>query len=81
MARTSKELAICVKNEGYPVSLELRKLYHLLFRGGKKLSTTVIAARKQFVGEPARVLLDFVASAKRGLCADTSARMSVVQSP
>ena len=27
MARTSKELVICVKNEGYPVSLELRKLY------------------------------------------------------
>ncbi len=27
MARTSKELVICVKNEDYPVSLELRKLY------------------------------------------------------
>ena len=27
MARTSKELVICVKNEGYPVSLERRKLY------------------------------------------------------
>ena len=27
MARTSKELVICVKNEGYAVSLERRKLY------------------------------------------------------
>jgi len=27
MARTSKELVICLKNEDYPVSLELRKLY------------------------------------------------------
>ena len=27
MARTSKEPVICVKNEGYPASLELRKLY------------------------------------------------------
>jgi hypothetical protein len=27
MARTSKELVICLKNEGYPVSLERRKLY------------------------------------------------------
>ena len=27
MARTSKELVICVKNEGYSVSLERRKLY------------------------------------------------------
>lgn len=27
MARTSKELVICLKNEGYSVSLERRKLY------------------------------------------------------
>jgi hypothetical protein len=27
MARTSKELVVCVKNDDYPVSLELRKLY------------------------------------------------------
>jgi len=27
MARKSKELVICVKNEGYSVSLERRKLY------------------------------------------------------
>jgi hypothetical protein len=27
MARTSRELVICVKNEGYSVSLERRKLY------------------------------------------------------
>ena len=27
MARTSKELVICVKNEGYSVSLERRMLY------------------------------------------------------
>ncbi len=27
MARTSKGLVICVKNEGYSVSLERRKLY------------------------------------------------------
>jgi len=27
MARTSKELVICVKKEGYSVSLERRKLY------------------------------------------------------
>jgi hypothetical protein len=27
MAKTSRELVICVKNEGYRASLELRKLY------------------------------------------------------
>ena len=30
MARTSKTLVICVKNEGYAVSLERRKLYVVL---------------------------------------------------
>jgi hypothetical protein len=30
MARTSKELVICVKNDGYSVSLERRKLYVVL---------------------------------------------------
>ncbi len=30
MASKSKALAVCVKNEGYAVSLELRKLYVLL---------------------------------------------------
>jgi hypothetical protein len=27
MALRAKELVVCVKNEGYPASLELRKLY------------------------------------------------------
>jgi hypothetical protein len=27
MAKTSKQLVICVKNEGYPASLEKRKIY------------------------------------------------------
>jgi hypothetical protein len=30
MARTSKKLVICVKNDGYSVSLERRKLYVVL---------------------------------------------------
>ncbi len=54
--------------------LELKKLYHLLFRSGKKLSATLEIARKECTGEPARRLIDFVASGQRGLCADTSAR-------
>jgi UDP-N-acetylglucosamine acyltransferase len=54
--------------------LELRRLYHLFFRSGQKLSDALAAARKEFQSEPARVLLDFVASTKRGLCADTSSR-------
>jgi hypothetical protein len=32
------------------------------------------SARVEFTGEPARLLLEFVAGSKRGLCADTSAK-------
>jgi UDP-N-acetylglucosamine acyltransferase len=51
--------------------LELKKLYHKLFRSGKNLSDAVGRARKEFTGAPAKVLLDFVAAAKRGVCRDT----------
>ncbi|MEI9960980.1 MAG: hypothetical protein WDM76_07555 [Limisphaerales bacterium] len=51
--------------------LELKKLYHALFRDGKNLSDAVAAARKNFPGAAAKTLLDFVAGAKRGVCTDT----------
>ncbi|MCI0539915.1 MAG: acyl-ACP--UDP-N-acetylglucosamine O-acyltransferase [Verrucomicrobiales bacterium] len=51
--------------------LELKQLYHLLFRSKLKLSTALAEAAKQFTSRSARLLIDFVASAKRGLCADT----------
>jgi UDP-N-acetylglucosamine acyltransferase len=51
--------------------LELKKLYHKLFRAAENLSSAVAGARKTFTSAPAKVLLDFVASAKRGLCRDT----------
>jgi len=54
--------------------LELKKLYHALFRSGQKLAVTLASARKEHTGEPARLLLDFVAAGKRGLCADTGAK-------
>ena len=54
--------------------LELKRLYHLLFRSRLKLSDAVARARKEFIGEAARLLLDFVASTRRGLCADTGTR-------
>ena len=51
--------------------MELKKLYHELFRSGKNLSDAVTPARKEFTRAPAKVLLDFVAAAKRGICRDT----------
>jgi len=52
--------------------LELKRLYHLLFRSGKKLSAAVAAARNQCASEPARLVLEFVADSPRGICRDTS---------
>jgi UDP-N-acetylglucosamine acyltransferase len=50
--------------------LELKRLYHLLFRAGKNLRAVLGEARKNFSGDAAKILLDFVAGAKRGVCAD-----------
>jgi UDP-N-acetylglucosamine acyltransferase len=50
--------------------LELRRLYHRLFRSHLKLSEALAAARTEFTSEPACVLLDFVATTKRGVCVD-----------
>jgi UDP-N-acetylglucosamine acyltransferase len=52
--------------------LELKQLYHALFRRGQNLRNAVAAARKEFPGPAAATLLDFVAGAKRGVCTDVS---------
>ena|ERR1700733_11421988 len=49
--------------------LELKRVYRLLFRSGKNVREAVAEAQK-FSGTTAKVLIDFVASAKRGVCAD-----------
>lgn len=50
--------------------LELKQLYHALFREGVNLRTAVASARAKFTSAPARVMLDFVAASKRGVCSD-----------
>ena len=50
--------------------LELKRLYHLLFRSGKNLRATIEEARGKFSSPAAKILLDFVAEAKRGVCTD-----------
>jgi len=50
--------------------MELKQLYHLLFRSGRNLRVAVAEAREKFASPPAKMLLDFVAQAKRGVCAD-----------
>ena len=50
--------------------LELKRLYHFLFRGGKNLREALAEAEKNFSGAAVKVLLEFAATAKRGVCAD-----------
>jgi UDP-N-acetylglucosamine acyltransferase len=62
-----------LRRAGFTVEqrLELKRLYHALFRSGKNLQQAVAAARRQFSSPATQILLDFVAGAKRGVCADS----------
>ena len=51
---------------------ELKRLYHWLFRGGKNLRVALAEARQKYTSTAAKTLLDFVAGAKRGVCADSA---------
>jgi UDP-N-acetylglucosamine acyltransferase len=51
--------------------LELRRLYHILFRGTGLLQKKLADARDQFTSDKARVLLEFMAFGKRGFCTDS----------
>jgi UDP-N-acetylglucosamine acyltransferase len=66
--------AVGLRRAGFSAEqrLELKKLYHFLFRRGKNLPDAVAEAKKNFTSPAAKFLLDFVAGAKRGVCADTS---------
>ena len=50
--------------------LELKQVYRALFRDGKNLRAALRDAQAKFSGGPARILMDFVAAARRGVCSD-----------
>jgi len=50
--------------------LELRQLYHALFRKGANLRAALAAAEAQFTRSPSVVMLDFLRASKRGVCSD-----------
>lgn len=55
--------------------LEIKRLYHVLFRSSTRFGAAVEEARKMAVSAPARAFVDFVAArGKRGLCSDMSVR-------
>jgi len=61
-----------LRRAGFSVAerLELKELYRLLFRERKKLRHAIAAAQQRFSSAPAKVLIEFVSSSKRGLCID-----------
>jgi len=56
--------------------LELKRLYHLLFRSGKNLRAAVAEAKESFSSPAAKILLEFIAGTKRGVCANASRAIS-----
>jgi UDP-N-acetylglucosamine acyltransferase len=50
--------------------IELKQLYKALFRSGKNFGEALAAAQKTFSSAPSKILLDFVAKAKRGVVTD-----------
>lgn len=51
--------------------LELKQLYHLVFRSGRPFREVLADAQARFTSAPAKTFLEFAAATKRGLCADT----------
>jgi UDP-N-acetylglucosamine acyltransferase len=51
--------------------MELKRLYRVLFRSGQNLRAALAGARENFTSPAAKILLDFIAEAKRGVCADS----------
>jgi UDP-N-acetylglucosamine acyltransferase len=64
--------SVGLRRAGFTVEqrLELKRLYHALFRSGKNLSQALGEAREKFTGDKAKILLDFMAGSKHGVCAD-----------
>lgn len=51
--------------------LELKQLYRALFRTGTTLKSAIAEGQKRFSTMPAKIMLEFVAATKRGICSDT----------
>ncbi len=50
--------------------LELKRLYHDVFRAGANLRAAIDRAQEKFEGPAARAMLEFMSAAKRGVCSD-----------
>ena len=57
--------------------MELKKLYHTIFRSDKLFQTALAEAQATFNSRAARIMLEFLAAAKRGVCADRGKNRSL----
>ena len=55
-----------------PERLELKQLYRALFRESQNLQAALAAARQTFTTAPSKMMLDFIAGSKRGVCSDAA---------
>jgi len=53
--------------------LELRRMYHQLFRTPGRFKDILEQARREFTSPATRVMLDFIGAARHGVCNDTGA--------
>jgi UDP-N-acetylglucosamine acyltransferase len=56
--------------------MELKRIYHLLFRSGQNIRAAAAAARREFDSPTAAALLDFVVASTRGVCVDRGSGQS-----
>lgn len=57
--------------------LAAKRLYHFLFRRGMNVKRAVSRAREEFDAPWAKVMLDFIADSKRGICVEARTSASV----
>lgn len=64
-----------LRRAGFPPveRLELKRLYHFLFRGSQTFRAAIAGAREKFQSAGAKAMLEFVATANRAVCSDSGA--------
>jgi len=52
--------------------LELKQVYRAIFRSGENFRAALASAKQNFSGAAAKIMLDFLSEAKRGVCSDAA---------
>jgi UDP-N-acetylglucosamine acyltransferase len=67
-----------LRRAGYAAQerLELKRLYHQLFRAGINLRQAIAQAKQQFTSKAAGIMFEFLENTKRGVCADDGSKLT-----